>query len=87
MSQTRFLKDVLSKITTFAPGREPQKASKSLPKPFETTFQRVAKIKREKTFKTILSYASKKKVCPLKPFPEPFLVPKTPLRLLPLTCR
>ena len=81
MCKTRFLKDVLSEITTFAPGRESQKASKSFPKPFETTFQRVSKIESEKTLKQILCYSLGKKVRPLKPFPNPFLVPKTPLRL------
>ena len=32
----------------------------------------------EKTLKNILCYALGKKVRPLKPFPDPFLVPKHP---------
>ena len=50
MGKDPFLKDVLSEITIFAP-RDPQKASKSFPKPFETTFQKVSKIKQKKNLK------------------------------------
>ena len=49
MRKAPFLKDVLNEITTFAPGRNPEKATKSSPKPFETTFQRVSKIEPKKT--------------------------------------
>ena len=85
MCKSQFLKDVLSEMTTFGPGEGPWEASKRSPGALETAFERVSKSEGEKRKKKLRCYTSKKKVSPLKPFPNPFLVPKTLLRLLPLT--
>ena len=85
MCKSQFLKDVLSEMTTFGPGEGPWEASKRSPRALETTFEGGRKAKEKKEKKNLRCYASKKKVSPLKPFPNPFLVPKTLLRLLPLT--
>ena len=87
MCKSRFLKDVLSEMTTFGPGEGAREGSKSSPGALETAFERVSKSEREKRKKKLLWNAVKKKVVPLKPFPKPFLVPKMSSMPLPPTWR
>ena len=76
MCKSRFLKDVLSEMTTFGPGEGAREGSKRCPRALETTFERASKGEGEKRKQNFLWNVRKKKVGALEPPPNPFLVPK-----------